>query len=248
NEDSQSFDLDTTNLFSIDRFAGYDRWESGTRVAYGMKFSHYTDGGVKAFLLVGQSYRFRRDPTLPADSGLQSKTSDLVLTATLSVPKAFDYYHRLRFDKDSFKVVRNEGLVAFGPENLRFFVGYTDVKRNGYDPTLPDRREIRTATRFKLSQYWSMSADFSYDFQRGDGALTAGGGFTYEDECLLFRIRARRDFTEDRDVRPSTSVGFQLVFKFVSDSNTSASRGENNQYNPALDGTSGHLNRTGYGL
>jgi LPS-assembly protein len=199
-------------------------------------------------LLIGQSYRFRRDPTMPADSGLTDKTSDIVLTATLSVPNAFDYQHRLRFDKDSMRVVRNEGLVAFGPENLRFFVGYTGVNRNGFDQTLPDRKEIRTATRIKLSQYWSMSADFSYDFTRGGGALTAGGGLTYEDECLLFRISARRDFTEDRDVKPSTSIGFQLVFKIVSGKDSSTSRADNIQYNPAHDHGSGHLNRTGYGL
>lgn len=247
NEDSQSFDLDTTNLFAIDRFSGYDRWESGVRVAYGMKASHYTNGGVRASLLVGQSYRFRRDFTMPADSGLRRKLSDVVLTATLSVPDVFDYYHRLRFDKDSFKVVRNEGQLAFGPDSFRLYLGYTQLKRNGYDPTLENRDELRAATRIRLSQFWSMTADFSYDFERNGGALTAGGGLTYEDECLRFRISARRDFTEDRDVPPSTSIGFQIVFKIVSDPAVT-SRSENNEYNPTFDGAAGPFNRAGYGL
>ncbi|MEN3950542.1 LPS assembly protein LptD [Iodidimonas sp. SYSU 1G8] len=217
NEDSQAFDFDTSNLFSIDRFPGDDRWEGGTRVAYGMRFRHYADNGVRASLLVGQSYRLRRDFSLPADSGLRERTSDIVMTAMLSIPRFFDYYHRMRFDDDGLNIVRNEGLVVFGPEKYRFAVGYTDVKRNGFDPTLPDRQEIRTAASIKLTRYWTMNADFAYDFERGGGALTAGGGFTYEDECFRFRLRARRDFTEDRDVRPSTSIGFQLVFKVVSD-------------------------------
>ena len=248
NEDSQSFDLDTTNLFAIDRFSGYDRWESGVRVAYGVELSHYTDGGVRASLLVGQSYRFRRDLTMPADSGLQSRLSDVVMTASLNVPEVFDYYHRLRFDKDNFDVVRNEGLLAVGPDSLRLYLGYTQLKRDGYDPSLGNRQELRVATRIKLSQYWSMNADFSYDFERNGGALTAGGGLTYEDECLRFRISARRDFTEDRDVPPSTSIGFQIVFKVVADPASTTSRLENNQYNPTLDGPSGPFNRIGSGL
>ncbi|MBI1181350.1 MAG: LPS assembly protein LptD [Alphaproteobacteria bacterium] len=217
NEDSQAFDFDTSNLFAIDRFPGSDRWEGGARVAYGLRFRHYSDNGVRASLLVGQSYRFNRDPSLPADSGLQDRTSDVVATGMLSIPGYFDYYHRVRFDHDTFKLVRNEGLLVFGPDDYRFAVGYTDIKRNGFDPTLPNRKEVRTAASLRLSKYWTMNGDFAYDFEPGGGVLTAGGGFTYEDECFRFRIRARRDFTEDRDVQPSTSIGFQLIFKVVGD-------------------------------
>jgi LPS-assembly protein len=220
NEDSQAFDFDASNLFAIDRFPGYDRWEGGARVAYGLRFRHYTNGGTRASVLIGQSYRFNRDTSLPLDSGLRERASDVVTSLMLSVPRYFDYYHRLRFDNDTFKLVRNEGLVVFGPDDYRFAVGYTDIKRDGFDPTLPDRQEIRTAASIRLSQYWTLNADFAYDFERGGGTLTAGGGFTYEDECFRFRIRARRDFTEDRDVQPSTSIGFQLIFKVVSDPGT----------------------------
>ena len=215
NEDSLSFDFDTTNLFSLSRYSGRDRWEGGTRINYALKFSHRTNSGVLASILVGQSYRFNRDENFPDDSGLRDKLSDVVIGAQLNMPGLFDYYHRMRLDKDSFKIVRNEGYIVFGPERYRFSVGYSDVRRDGFDPTLPDRREIRTAADIKLSAYWSMFADFSYDFEPQGGALTVGGGFTYEDECLEFQIRARRDFTSDRDVLPHTSIGFRLIFKVV---------------------------------
>jgi len=215
NEDSISFDFDSTNLFSLSRYSGRDLWEGGTRFNYAFKFSHYADSGASASLIVGQSYRLQRDENFAPDSGLQDKLSDIVIGAQLNLPGLFDYYHHMRLDKDSFKLVRNEGIVVFGPEEYRFSVGYTDVRRSQYGAVLPDRKEIRTAADVKISQFWRVFADFSYDFEAQGGPLTVGGGFTYEDECLEFQIRARRDFTSDRDVLPNTSIGFRLIFKVV---------------------------------
>jgi LPS-assembly protein len=248
NEDSQAFDLDTSNLFAIDRFPGSDRWEGGTRIAYGMRYRYYGDNGVKASLTMGESYRFNRDLSLPADSGLRERASDVVATGMLSLPGWFDYYHRLRFDNDGFKLVRNEGLVVFGPADYRFALGYTDIKRNGFDPTLPDRKELRTAASLKLSQYWTMNADIAYDFERDGGPLTAGGGFTYEDECFKFRIRVRRDFTDDRDVRKSTSVGFQLIFKVVSQPDTKDAELEDLPFSPTFGNKTKYYRKTVNGL
>ncbi|MFN3232657.1 MAG: LPS-assembly protein LptD [Alphaproteobacteria bacterium] len=232
NEDSQSFDFDATNLFEINRFPGLDRWESGVRIAYGLRMRHYTDSGLRATLIVGQSYRFHRDPLLPADSGLQDRMSDIVVTASLSMPDTFDYVHRLRFDKDGFSVVRNEATLVFGPRDFRVLIGYNEARREGFDRSLNNVQEVRTGAQLRLSRYWRLDADFAYDFEADGGALTAGGGITYEDECLRFRLSARRDFTDDRDVPPSTSIGFQLVFKVLSAANSSKSRRHGDRYNP----------------
>lgn len=215
NEDSISFDLDVTNLFAIDRYTGLDLWEGGARVAYGLRMAHYTDGGTVLSLLVGQSYRLSEDENFPLDSGLRNNFSDIVVAASLSVPGWFDYVHRMRFNKESLKVLRNEATVSFGPQDFRFYVGYVDVIRDTFDVSLPDRTEIWTRVAFRLSSRWSAEADFSFDFEPAGGVLTTGGGFVYEDECFRFRISARRDFTSDRDARPETTVGFQLVFKVV---------------------------------
>lgn len=215
NEDSISFDLDVTNLFAIDRYTGLDLWEGGMRAAYGLRMAHYTDGGTVISLLVGQSYRLREDENFPADSSLRNNFSDVVVAASLSVPGWFDYVHRMRFDKETLKVRRNEATLSFGPSDYRFYVGYVDVKRDSFDVSLPNRTEIWTRAALRLSRYWSAEADFSLDFEPGGGVLTTGGGFVYEDECFRFRISARRDFTSDRDARPETTVGFQLVFKVV---------------------------------
>lgn len=215
NEDSVSFEFDTSNLFAINRYPGLDIWEGGFRVAYGVKLAHYTDDGTALSLIFGQSYRLREDLNFPVDSGLQDNFSDFVMTATLSVPGWFDYTHRMRFNKDSLKVLRNEGTMTVGDDDFRWLVGFTALKRDGFDQSLPDRTELRTGFKFRVTEHWSAEAHFSHDFEQGGGVLTTGGGIVYEDECFRFRLSGRRDFTSDRDAGPETRIGFQIIFKVV---------------------------------
>ena len=39
NEDARSIDLEDSNLFVLNRFPGYDRWEDASRVTYGFDWS-----------------------------------------------------------------------------------------------------------------------------------------------------------------------------------------------------------------
>src|SRR3546814_5407355 len=39
NEDSRAVDLEDSNLFALNRFPGYDRWEDGSRVTWGAEWS-----------------------------------------------------------------------------------------------------------------------------------------------------------------------------------------------------------------
>src|SRR3546814_2796352 len=40
NEDARAFDLEDGNLFAINRFNGYDRFEDGARVTYGFEWNY----------------------------------------------------------------------------------------------------------------------------------------------------------------------------------------------------------------
>ncbi len=54
NEDSQDFEFDDTNLFSLNRFTGVDRVTPGSRVDYGLKWTVTgDDGGLTLAILEG---------------------------------------------------------------------------------------------------------------------------------------------------------------------------------------------------
>ena len=39
NEDARPIDLEDSNLFALNRFPGYDRWEDSSRITYGRDWS-----------------------------------------------------------------------------------------------------------------------------------------------------------------------------------------------------------------
>ena len=68
NEDSQNSELDDTNVLDIDRYAGYDRNDTGSRISYGINWSSYGTvmGRTQAF--IAQSYKFsNKEGFAPSD-------------------------------------------------------------------------------------------------------------------------------------------------------------------------------------
>src|SRR3546814_4783242 len=79
NEDSLDFEFDDTNLFKLNRFAGRDRVDSGTRIDYGLEWTGVLESGGSAGAFIGQSYRFTANHDVFAEgSGLEDTLSDLV--------------------------------------------------------------------------------------------------------------------------------------------------------------------------
>ena len=57
NEDAQSMVFDASNLFSVDKFSGYDRVEGGGRANVGVQATTQFDRGGSVNVLFGQSYQ-----------------------------------------------------------------------------------------------------------------------------------------------------------------------------------------------
>ena len=57
NEDSQSLVFDDSNLFSIDKFSGWDRVEGGSRVNAGLQYTAQVNRAGSLNVLFGQSYQ-----------------------------------------------------------------------------------------------------------------------------------------------------------------------------------------------
>jgi hypothetical protein len=78
NEDARAVDREDSNLFALNRFPGYDRWEDGSRITYGVEWNF--DRGLWAIQsIVGQSYRITRSPGIfPDGTGLTDRLSDVV--------------------------------------------------------------------------------------------------------------------------------------------------------------------------
>ena len=91
NEDAQSMVFDASNLFSVDKFSGYDRVEGGGRANVGVQATTQFDRGGSINVLFGQSYQlFGLNSFAVADvtntglaSGLQTPAPTMSAASTI---------------------------------------------------------------------------------------------------------------------------------------------------------------------
>lgn len=221
NEDSLEVEFDDTNLFNSSRFSGLDRVESGPRVNYGARWAAYGAGGGYTSVLFGQSYRLKEDDTFTEDSGLKDNLSDVVGRLQVSPNQYLDLLYRTRLDKEDFTPRRNEFTMSTGPRSLRLSAGYVFFDRQQESEFTDTREEWRSAVTAQINRYWRTTTSVVYDAEEKE-SRSYDMSLIYEDECLIFDTRFARSFYSDRDLVPSDSIIFRVMFKTLGEFSTTA--------------------------
>ena len=225
NEDARAVDLEDSNLFALNRFPGYDRWEGSTRFTYG--FDYALDfPGIAINTTIGQSYRLSSQATIfPDGTGLTDRWSDIVGRTEVRVRDFISVIHRYRLDKDNFAIRRNEIDATIGTKRTYALLGYLRLNRN-IAPTLEDlrdREEIRLGGRVGFAKFWSIFGSATVDLtnKSEDPTSLSDGfdpvrhrlGFQYEDDCLRLGLTWKRDYQDTGDARRGNSFLLTLAFK-----------------------------------
>ena len=227
NDDSLSFEFDDTNLFSENRFGGIDRVEGGSRISYGLNSGIFgLDNGFSSFF-IGQSYRFRRDKDFGTDTGLDDHFSDIVGRVEISPTQYVNALSRFRLDKDDLTPKRNEVEATVGVPKFQLKVNYLSIDQQNLTDILDpedefrDREEITVGFSSQVTKRWRFGADTRRDLTSSGGSLRHGAFLSYEDECFQFQVDYARTYTRDRDVKPSDTILFRVVFNTLGEVGTS---------------------------
>jgi LPS-assembly protein len=225
NEDSRSVELEDSNLFSLNRFPGYDRIEDGMRVTYGADWQ-LTRPGWRIMSTIGQSYRLSTQQTLlPDGTGLSSRASDIVGRTDLRFRDIIQFTHRFRLDKDSLKLRRNEIDATIGNHRTYAELGYLRLNRDipATFEDLRDREEVRFSGRIAFARRWSVfgSGVANLTSRVDDPTKTKDGfqmlrhrlGFAYADDCLDIALTWRRDYITTGDATRGNTIQFNISFK-----------------------------------
>jgi len=225
NEDARAIDLEDSNLFALNRFPGYDRFEDSTRITYG--FDYRLDRpNLTIDATIGQSYRLNeRETVLPDGTGLSDRLSDIVGRYQVRYKDFIQLTHRFRLDKDNFAVRRNEIEATVGSRKTYVEMGYLRLDRNitsGVED-LRDVEEIRLGARVAIARFWSVFGSTNIDLTgtNDDPTSTLSGfepvrhrfGVAYEDDCLEVGFTWRRDYQTVGDAQRGNSFQLRLVFK-----------------------------------
>ena len=225
NEDARSVDLEDSNLFALNRFPGYDRWENGPRITYGLDWG-LDLAGIAVRTTIGQSYRLDDSPgILPSGTGLSDRFSDYVGRTNVKLGRKLNLVHRYRVDKDNLAIRRNEVDAVVGGRQTYATIGYLRLNRN-IDPAiedLRDREEIRLGGRVRFAGYWSIFGSTVIDLtDRGEDPFSIADGYqpvrhrigiSYDDDCLEIGVTWRRDYDTAGDFRRGNTFQFRVALK-----------------------------------
>ncbi|QIG81930.1 LPS-assembly protein LptD [Sphingosinithalassobacter tenebrarum] len=225
NEDARAVDLEDSNLFALNRFPGYDRFEDSTRFTWGVEYALYLPG-FSIDANIGQSYRLTSRETLfPDGTGLTDRVSDFVGRTVVRYRDFISFTHRFRIDKDNLAFRRNEVDATVGSRATYVQLGYLRLNRD-IGPALEDlqdREEARVGARVQVSRFWSISGSVLVDLtDRNEDLLSNSDGFEpvrhrlgflYEDNCLRLGVTWKRDYQTTGDARRGNS--YLLTFAFT---------------------------------
>jgi LPS-assembly protein len=195
NEDAQSLNFDTSNLFSVDKFSGYDRVEGGGRANVGVQATTQFDRGGSVKVLFGQSYQLFgmnsfavQDMTNTGlDSGLAKTRSDYVAGVTYAPNRTYSFSTRARIDEATGNVSRfeAEGKASFDRWSVGLMYGnYAPQVDLGY---LTRREGLLGTGSIKLASNWVVTGGARWNLEANKVDMyTVGAG--YVDDCFILAL------------------------------------------------------------
>jgi LPS-assembly protein len=233
NEDAQSLVFDTSNLFSVDKFSGYDRVEGGGRANVGVQATTQFDRGGSVKFVFGQSYQLFglnsfavADATNTGlDSGLATPRSDYVASIDYSPNRTYTFSTRARFDQATGSVQRfeAEGRANFDRWSVSLLYGdYAAQPDLGY---LTRREGLLGSASLKVAANWVVTGAARWDLVANQiNQYVIGAG--YVDDCFVLAANYITSFNYTAGATPPVlNHAFMLQIGLRTIANTAASGG-----------------------
>ena len=201
NEDAQSLLFDDSNLFSVNKFSGWDRIEGGTRLNAGIQYTaHFNQAGFvnalfgQSYHLLGQnSFAIADTVNTGLSSGLGKPRSDYVARIAYQPDSVYSVISRFLLDEETFRIrrVEVEGRASFDRWQVSALYGNYDAQPEiGF---LERRQGITGQVTFKFTQNWSVLASARYDLQVQQINQTRVG-LGYIDDCFAISLNYMTDY------------------------------------------------------
>lgn len=230
NEDSRGVSFDATNIFTANRFPGYDRVDGGQRVSYGVNTSVSRLRGGNFQVFAGQSYRLEPNPALQAGSGLNGKQSSYVTKIVVNPHPWMSSTVQGQFDPHFGAQVINSSVSVGPPSAGIFSVGYLYIKAATEPAVLTsDVKQITGTAAVRLTPHWRFNAYDSYDLGVDRGQLLQGVGAIYEDECLVLETDLQRLFIGSTNNPDQTIISVRIIFRNLGEIDSGTSVGTSSQ-------------------
>lgn len=208
NEDGRSVDLDSLTLFERNRTGGYDIWENGSRIDFGISTEMNANNQLPDIeVFAGRSVRLNGAAPFEAGSGLNNEESDWVAEFKVDVG-SFDFAARTRIDSESNDLNRTDFITRFDFWRINGLVDYTRLTVDGVSQR--ESEDITARFAYEINDRWDLQYQVVRDLDAGK-TRRASASLRYRDECTDFRIVYERKDFEIGNLGPSESIKFQIT-------------------------------------
>ena len=220
NEDSQSLIFDTTNLFKVDKFSGWDRVEGGGRANVGVQYTAQFNKAGYLNMAFGQSYRLfglnsfavRDQTNTGLDTGLDTNVSDYVASAAYMPTTLYGFTSRFAFDHDDFTVKRFELETRMNLKRWSMTLVYGSYAPQP-DRGFPNRSQgLLSTITFYLATNWVITGSTRYDLTANQ-FTTFNLGLAYVDDCILFGVSYATNYYPANIQPPDQRVMLQISLR-----------------------------------
>ena len=198
--------INTENLFNIDRLGFIDTLESGNNLTLGIDYKREKINDINKYfeLSLGKVLRTKSNNDIPSNSTLDKKNSNYFgkITNKLNKNINFDYEFSLNHDLDevqynSFGTTfsKNNFVTTFNYIEENGAIGSTNILENITTFNFDERNFISFKTRenreIDLTEYY----DLIYE---------------YRNDCLTAGIKYNKTYYKDRDLEPTEDFMFTI--------------------------------------
>ena len=234
NEDAQSLIFDDSNLFSVNKFSGWDRIEGGTRLNAGMQYTAQFNRGGFVNVLFGQSYQLfgQNSFAVPdtVNTGLSSGLANqpLGLCGARRLPAGQHLHLHLAFPARRGDLQRapgrGRGARQFRPlaAHRRSTAITTQQPEIGF---LERRQAVTGQVTFKFTQNWSVLGVGALRSSRRSQINQHRVGLGYIDDCFAISLNYMTDYNYSGTTTTDNKV--MLVINLRTIGGTSFSQGLN---------------------
>jgi LPS-assembly protein len=222
NEDAQSLVFDASNLFSIDKYSGWDRVEGGSRLNAGLQYTAQVNRAGSLNVIFGQSYALFGQNSFAVpditntglESGLDKPISDYVGSVSYQPNQVYSFTARGRFDQATFTPERLEFEARANFDRWTLQALYGEYAPQPLLGLLTRREGVLAGASFKVNENWILLGSARYDIAN-DQIDQSRVGIGYVDDCFMLSVNWLTGYTyttTSAPVRDST-VMLQLSLR-----------------------------------
>lgn len=217
--DINAYDLNEVNLFSANRFSGFDFHEYGRRISYGVKASSSQKNGITLKGFVGKLDYL-------TNTGLPYKNADLLIKSSVDYNNIIELYYNSKIYSKNLSKYREEVGLKYSDSkvygNMTFInvnpsIYYSNDIVNLYSKGI---KQMFLDTKYNIDSSWSVGYDIRFDLTSSKKISTISRNIkmTYQGDCVNISLRIGKIYTEDRErgIYKTDSSSISLNLKTLS--------------------------------